>query len=45
MAEAQVMSMTPEQVGAVMQEAGYRTEHRTDNNGPPIIASATAAAR
>lgn len=42
MAEAQFMSVTPEQIGTVMQEAGYRTEHRTDNNGTPIIASATA---
>lgn len=42
MAEAQFMSVTPEQLGGIMQEAGYRTEHRTDNNDIPIIASATA---
>jgi len=42
MAEAQIMSLTPEQLGAIMQDAGYRTEHRTDNNGTPLIASATA---
>ena len=41
MAEAQFMSVTPEQLGGIMQEAGYRTEHRTDNNGTPLIASAT----
>ena len=41
MAEAQFMSVTPEQLGGIMQEAGYRTEHRADNNGTPLIASAT----
>ena len=41
MAEAQIMSLTPEQLGAIMQDAGYRTEHRNDNNGTPLIASAT----
>jgi hypothetical protein len=42
MAEAQFMSVTPEQLGGIMQDAGYRTEHRTDNNDTPLIASATA---
>ncbi len=42
MAEAQIMSLTPEQLGVIMQDAGYRTEHRNDNNGTPLIASATA---
>ncbi len=41
MAEAQIMSVTPEQLGEIMQTAGYRTEHRTDTNGTPLIASAT----
>ena len=41
MAEAQIMSLTPEQLGVIMQDAGYRTEHRNDNNGTPLIASAT----
>ena len=41
MAEAQIMSVTPEQLGEIMQVAGYRTEHRTDTNGTPLIASAT----
>jgi len=41
MAEAQIMAVTPEQLGEIMQSAGYRTEHRADNNGTPLIASAT----
>jgi hypothetical protein len=41
MAEAQFMSITLEQLTEIMQNAGYRTEHRTDNNGTPLIASAT----
>lgn len=41
MAEAQIMTVSPEQLGEIMQSAGYRTEHRTDNNGAPLIASAT----
>jgi hypothetical protein len=41
MAEAQIMSVNPEQLGEIMQTAGYRTEHRTDTNGTPLIASAT----
>jgi hypothetical protein len=41
MAEALIMSVTPEQLGEIMQGAGYRTEHRSDNAGTPLIASAT----
>jgi hypothetical protein len=41
MAEAQIMAVSPEQLGEIMQSAGYRTEHRADNNGTPLIASAT----
>jgi hypothetical protein len=42
MAESQFMSVTQEQLGEVLQSSGYRTEHRTDTNGAPIIASATS---
>jgi hypothetical protein len=42
MAESQLMSITQEQLGEILQNAGYRTEHRTDQNGSPLIASATS---
>jgi hypothetical protein len=41
MAESQFMSVTQEQLGEVLQSSGYRTEHRIDQNGAPLIASAT----
>jgi hypothetical protein len=41
MADAQFMTVSPEQVGEILKSAGYRAEHRTDNNGVPLIASAT----
>jgi hypothetical protein len=42
MAESQFMSITQEQLGELLQSSGYRTEHRVDQNGAPLIASATA---
>jgi hypothetical protein len=41
MAEAQILSITPERLGELLQAAGYRVEHRRDDNGTPLIASAT----
>lgn len=41
MAEALIMSLTPERVSELLQSAGYRAERRDDPNGLPIIASAT----
>jgi hypothetical protein len=42
MAEAQILSITPERLGELLQSAGYRVEHRRDDNGIPLIASATS---
>jgi hypothetical protein len=41
MAEAQIISVTPEQLGELLMSAGYRAEHRQDPSGLPVIASAT----
>ena len=41
MAEALIMTVSPEQIGEILKTAGYRAEHRTDTNGIPLIASAT----
>jgi hypothetical protein len=41
MAEAILMTISPEQIGDILQNLGYRAEHRTDNSGLPLIASAT----
>ncbi len=41
MADALFMTVSPEQIGEILQSSGYRAEHRTDNNGIPLIASAT----
>jgi len=41
MAEAILMTMSPEQIGDILKGLGYRAEHRTDNSGLPLIASAT----
>jgi len=41
MAEAQIISVTPERLGELLMSAGYRAEHRQDANGLPVIASAT----
>ncbi len=41
MAEAQLMSITPERLSELLQSAGYRAERRDDPNGLPIISSAT----
>ncbi len=42
MAEPQFMTVTQEQLGKMLQDGGYRTEHRVDQNGTPLIASATS---
>jgi hypothetical protein len=42
MAESQFMSVTQEQLGELLQSSGYRSEQRLDQNGVPIIASATS---
>ncbi|HTJ63290.1 MAG TPA: YbjN domain-containing protein [Alphaproteobacteria bacterium] len=42
MAEAILMTMSPEQIGDILKGAGYRAEHRTDASGLPLIASATS---
>jgi Putative bacterial sensory transduction regulator len=41
MADAQFMTVSPEQMGEIIQSSGFRAEHRTDTNGIPLIASAT----
>jgi len=41
MAEAQMISVTPEMLGELLMSSGYRAEHRQDASGLPVIASAT----
>ncbi len=41
MAEALIMSITPERLTELLQNSGYRAERRDDPSGLPIIASAT----
>jgi len=41
MAEAQMISVTPELLGELLMNSGYRAEHRQDASGLPVIASAT----
>jgi len=41
MSDPQLMTVTQEQLGNMLQEGGYRSEHRVDQNGTPIIASAS----
>ena len=41
MAEAQIMSVTPENLSDLLQGAGFRAERRDDPSGLPIIGSAT----
>jgi hypothetical protein len=41
MAEAQILSVTPEGLSDLLQGAGFRAERRDDPSGLPIIASAT----
>lgn len=41
MAEAQIMSVTPEGISELLQSAGFRAERRDDPSGLPIIGSAT----